>query len=285
MFERIAMGWDLTKRSWQVLRLDKELLLFPVFSSIACVAVFFSFAAPLWYTGFVDAVANDEARVKNAMTYVILFAFYFVNYFVIIYFNSALVACAIIRFKGGNPNLWDGFSAANSRLPQILGWSLVSATVGLLLKIVESRSERMGQFVAGLLGMAWSAVTYFVIPIIVVEKKGPVEAVKGSFAILKRTWGEALSANFIGGFIVAIGFLLALLPGIAAFAAFSAGQNTLGVICIIAVMMVMVLATLISSTLNTIVIGALYLYASEGTVPAQYQDGSFKQAFSTGRGR
>ena len=102
------------------MKLDKELLVFPLISGIACVLVMASFAVPLWATGYVDTVMNGEengvSQLHQIIGYVVLFAYYFVNYFVIIFFNSALIACAIIRFKGGDPNLMDGFSAACSRL-------------------------------------------------------------------------------------------------------------------------------------------------------------------------
>src|SRR5690606_34767964 len=149
---------------------------FPLMSGIACILVLVSFLAPLWGTGFLDPFLEEELNPGGVDTYhqvvgaVVLFAYYFVNYFVIIFFNSALISCAIIRFKGGNPNLGDGFAAATSRLPQIAGWAAVAATVGVILRIIESRSERAGEIVAGLMGMAWSIVTYFVVPIIVVER-------------------------------------------------------------------------------------------------------------------
>jgi hypothetical protein len=106
----------------------------------------------------------------------------------------------IIRFKGGDPTLVDGFRAAAARLPQIAGWALVAATVWLWLRVIESRSERVGEIVAGLLGMTWSAVPYFVVPVIVIERTGPVDAFRRPVSILRRTWGEALSANFGVGF-------------------------------------------------------------------------------------
>jgi hypothetical protein len=102
--------------------------------------------------------------------------------------------------KRGRSDLGDGFRAAATRLAQIAGWALVAATVALVLWAIESRSERVGEIVAGLLGMAWSAVPYFVVPVIVIERTGPVDAFRRPVSILRRTWGEALSANFGVGF-------------------------------------------------------------------------------------
>src|SRR5262245_52426735 len=146
MFARLGNGWALARESFAVLRMDKELLLFPVLSGISCLLVLASFAVPLWNSDFLHVVVNEEANVhENPLAWLILFAFYAVNYFVIVFFNSALVACAIIRFKGGDPTISDGLRAASNRLPQILAWALVSATVGVLLRAIESWSEKAGQ--------------------------------------------------------------------------------------------------------------------------------------------
>jgi hypothetical protein len=279
MFERIARGWELAKESWHVLKLDKELLVFPLVSGVACLLVLASFAVPLWNSGYLQAVMDEEVAPQDPLAYVVLFSFYFANYFVIVFFNSALVACAIIRFKGGDPTLTDGFRAASARLPQIVAWALVSATVGLILRVIESRSERFGQIVAGLLGMAWSAVTYFVVPVIVIEKTGPVEATKRSFSILRRTWGEALTANFGIGFIVFLASLVGLVPIILGFVALSAGLLPLAILGIVGGVLLLILVGLISSALNSIVIGALYLYAAEGSVPKHFEDQLLRDAF------
>ncbi len=290
MFERIENGWQLVRQSWEVLKLDKELLVFPLLSGLACLLVMASFAVPIWATGLAESMMNEAESVasgegeigqaEHMISYVILFAFYFVNYFVIIFFNTALIACAIIRFKGGNPNLADGFSAAFSRLPQIAGWALVAATVGVILKIIESRSEKFGAFIASLLGMAWSAVTYFVVPVIVVEQTGPIKAGKRSFEILKRTWGEALVASFGIGFIVFLASLLGIVPLILGVVALGTGYTWLGIIALVIGIIALLIVSLISSAMNSIIIGALYLYAAEGTVPRQFDDRLFRQAFA-----
>ncbi len=287
MFERMATGWQLARQSWRVLMLDKELLVFPLLSGIACMMVMASFAFPLWSTGFVDEVMAERAaeqgdggQFHQIVGLVVLFAYYFVNYFVIVFFNSALVACAIIRFKGGNPNLRDGFSAASSLLPQIAGWAAVAATVGVLLRVIESRSEKVGQIVAGLMGMAWSAVTYFVVPVIVVERMGPIAATKRSFSILKKTWGEALTANFGIGFVVFGAMLLGIIPIILGVVALGMDLLPVGFASIGIGIVILLIVSLISSALNTIVIGALYLYAAEGKVPEQFDEDVFRHAFA-----
>ncbi len=283
MFSRLSTGWELVKQSFQVLKLDKELLLFPAVSGLACLVVLASFALPLWNSPYANIVLEEGQMPEDPIAYVILFAFYLVNYFVILYFNSALVACAIIRLKGGDPAVGDGFRAANSVLPQIFGWALVSATVGLILKVIESRSERVGQIVAGLLGMGWSIVTYFVVPVLVVERKGPVEATKRSLAILRKTWGEALSANFGAGLIFFLITLIALIPLIAVAALGIAGINTgsivLAVIGFGLFVVVLVSISLVSSALHSILLAALYVYAAEGQVPEIFEGGMLEGAF------
>jgi len=283
MFERLSRGWELVGQSFRVLQADKKLLVFPLASGVACLLVLASFAVPLWNTPYA-AMLGDEGQVPNdPVAYAILFAFYFVNYLVIVYFNSALVACAILRFKGSDPTLGDGFRAASRCFPQIVAWSAVSATVGLLLKIVESRSERAGQIVAGLLGMGWSAATYFAVPILVVERVGPIEAVQRSLALLRKTWGEALSAHLGLGLIFFVVALVALLPLIAvgALAAMgiTAGNLVLAVAGIALFVAIVVLMSLVSSALHAIVLAAVYLYAKEGAVPSQFDERLLAGAF------
>src|SRR4051794_3569976 len=211
MFDRIANSFALARSSWEVLKRDKQLVLFPVLSGIGCVLVTLSFTVPLAVVamrGGFDQVRDDGP--VPVWVYPVAFAFYFCNYFVIVFCNAALVSCALVRFSGEAPTVGDGFRAAASRLPQILAWALVSATVGVALKAVENANERVGQFISSLLGTAWTVITYFVVPVLVVEKVGPLQAVRRSLTILRATWGESLVGHMGIGFFL---FLL-MLPGI-----------------------------------------------------------------------
>ncbi len=280
MFERLSTGWDLTRQSFRVLKLDKELLLFPAISGVACLLVLASFAVPLWNSGYVDVLLEDQEQIHDPIAYVVLFAFYFVNYFVIVFFNAALVACAVIRFKGGDPTLGDGLRAASARLPQIAGWALVSATVGIVLKLIESRSERAGQIVSGLLGMAWSVTTYFVVPVLVVERVGPVGAVKRSGSIMGKTWGEALAGQFGMGLVTFLLFRPAIAMLVLGAVALSANQAVLGVGLLVVGGVALLVVSLISSAVSAILLAALYLYAAEGRLPSNFDQDLLKHAFA-----
>src|SRR5580765_3608091 len=91
---KFANGLALAQQSWRVLMLDKELLVFPLLSGIACFLVLASFAG----AAFVSGVRIKDAEHIEIVHWLVLFLYYFANYFVIVFFNCALVACAMIRF-------------------------------------------------------------------------------------------------------------------------------------------------------------------------------------------
>ena len=273
MFQRIGYTWTMMKASLDVLRKDKELLAFPLLSGIACLLVLASFIAPL-LTNTLPIPAKNAPPVEQAVFYGYCFLFYFCNYFVIVFFNTAVVACAALRFEGHDPTLGDGLRAAVARLPQIVGWALLSATVGLILRIIEDRSEKVGRFVAGLLGAAWTLVSFLAVPVLVLEKKGPFAALSGSASLLKKTWGEQL----VGGFSFGLIFFLLGIPGwigvvggifllvsAAALPILAYGLLALGILYL-------VVLALVQSVLQTVFQTALYLYARDGRAPAGFTE-------------
>ena len=288
MFDRISASFTLARNSWDVLRQDKKLLIFPILSGIGCFLVLASFVLPLAVIRptWLDALGNGNGAGGNAgkspWPYVIAFAFYFCNYSVIVFCNAALISCALIRFNGGEPTIGDGINAAVSRLPQILAWALVSATVGVILKAIENTNEKVGSFISMILGTAWAVMTFFVVPVLVVEKVGPVDAVKRSMSILKKTWGEALVGQFgIGLFM----FLLAL-PGIAIFivgAILAAAQPVIGIPVIVLGLIYFLLLGAVSSAMHGIYLGALYQYATHGSVPGGFDNNVLERAFQRKR--
>jgi hypothetical protein len=280
-FDRISNSFTLAKSSWRVLWTDKQLVVFPIVSGVCLLMVLVSFAVPFAVIpGAFDAVKNEmdaNGRVP-VWVYPLAFAFYFCNYFVIVFCNAALVSCATIRFNGGTPTLGDGFGMAIRRLPQIFAWALVSATVGILLKAIENAHERAGQFISAILGTAWSIMTYFVVPVLVVENVGPFKAIGRSIGILKKTWGEALIGSFGLGFFK----FLIMIPGIIV-VVIGGALCTVNLIVGLAVVIIGVLCLLlgaaVGAALDGVFLTALYQYATDGAIPSEYGRDTLRDAF------
>jgi len=276
MFDRIRAGWTLAMQSLDVLKADKELLLFPLMSGVSLAVVTASFLLPLLGSDTLQSMESRE-QAQEPMLYAALFIFYFINYFIIMFFNAGMIGCAMIRFEGGNPTVADGFRTSLQCLPQLFGWALVSATVGVILRIIESRSESVGRIVAAILGTAWNVTTYFVLPVLVLEKVGPMDAFKRSTDIIKRTWGEALTANLGIGAVVFIMMILACLPAVLGILA---GTQAAMITGVVATIICVILVSLISSALGTIITAALYEYAGNNRVPVQFDRQLLEQAFT-----
>jgi len=253
---------------WQILKQDTSLLLFPFISGICCLLLLASFALPLYFTNHWQPPGLDAEATRQLAYYGVLFLFYLLNYFIVVFFNAAIIACATMRMQGGNPTVSDGFRAASARLPVIAGWAVVSATVGLILRLIEDRSEKIGQFVAGLLGAGWTLVSFLVVPILVIENKNPFAALKDSTALLKKTWGEQLAGNFSFGLV----FFVLAIPAIIVIVAGALSGNV-GLIagCIALAVLYLILLSLVQSALQSIFQAAVFLYARDGQVPEGFE--------------
>lgn len=291
LFATIGRSWEFAKISYRMVWDHKNLMIFPILSTIAAGLVLASFILPLWGTGTLEQwaqVLDQESQSSGDPAYgspvmwVTLFLFYFCNYFVIVFFNSALVACTMQVLSGEPPKVGYGLSVASKRLPQIIGWALVSAVIGVLLRAIENINERVGQIVAAILGTAWTAMTYFVVPVIVVEGAGPFKAFSRSLGTLKETWGTALVGNFSLGFL---GFLVMLPVFLIAaglvFLAFTSGSMVLLVLAIAGAVLMIVLAIAVTSTADAIFKVVLYHYATDNLLPDNIDATHFDEAFAS----
>lgn len=227
---------QLARASWQVLKADKELIALPVLSLLSTLVVAASFVVPLIWMG---QEAGDEPGWE---TLALGFVAYLVVAYITIFFGAALVHAANERLDGGDPTVRSALRGAASRAGRLFPWALLSATVSALLRALEERAGTLGRVISGVAGLAWSVVTFLVVPILVMEDLRVGDAVRRSTALFKGTWGENVAARVGFGLL---GFV-AVLPGIAAIAAAVAVGDpvnplllTLGVAWILAVAMVL----------------------------------------------
>ncbi len=267
---RLSRGWQLTKLSFNVIGKDKEILLFPIISGIALVMMAASFFG-VYFLAF--GLENTNVYLMAAFFIV----FYFVSSFIVVFFNVALVSCAMLRLNGGKPTFSYGIKAASARLKYIMGWALLSATVGLVLQMISSRSGIIGKMVIGLIGLAWSVATYFVVPVIAFEQIGPIKAIKRSVSVLKNSWGEALISNLGIGIIFFLLALVGLIPLIIGFVIGGSIAIITGIVIAVGYWLcIAVLASAVSGVLLT----ALYRYATTGKISDYYSEQVLKNPWN-----
>jgi len=194
IFTRFSNGWTIAINSFSVLKANRQLILFPILSGISMILVISSFVVILFASAGWDA---DNIREQSTLVnYLFVFVYYLVNYFVIVFFNTALIHCTHLYFNGEEPTIRKGLQFSLSRIGVILSWAAFAATVGTALRILQDNLGSIGKFVTGLIGIVWSVTTFFVVPVIAYENLGPIAAFKRSASLMKEKWGESLSASF-----------------------------------------------------------------------------------------
>jgi hypothetical protein len=276
MFERFTRSFDLLKASATVLKSDRRLLVFPLISGCAMLVVLLCFALPMFGLGAFDGLGRGETPV----TYSIAFLFYVVQYFVIFYFNAALVGCVLMRLDGGAPTVGDGLRLANSRFGTILGYAIISATVGVILRAIQERVGFLGRIFTGLFGILWNVATFLVVPVLVARDVGPMQSIKDSAGLLKRTWGENVVGQVGLGLAFGVIQMAIIIGGMAVIGAAMAFDFELFAIAVVGLIFVGVLATLLfHSALSGIYSAVLYRYAANGDPTIGFDSDELSAAF------
>ncbi|MDR3701554.1 MAG: DUF6159 family protein [Candidatus Sulfopaludibacter sp.] len=248
------MGWELFGWSFAVLRRNKRLMLFPLFSTAAALI-----ALGLCLGGWQVSVP-DVVRQVSPRNFLWLAPAWFLTNFLIVFFNCALAACAQAQFSGEQPTLRYGLRQAASRVAPILGWSLLSATVGLVLNAIERRASWAGKLALWLFGFAWEMATYLVLPVLIAERRGPIESIRRSAQLVRETWGDQLVAEIRFGWRGLVFFLPCLIVGVL-------GANGYPVLLPVAVAGFILAMAALSAARGVFEV-ALYRYAAGGELPA-----------------
>ena len=281
-FDTIGRGWTLSKLSFSVVKADPELLLYTFLSAMM---VFVTIAASA-YPGYeaeinegshwamTDPVVNpetgEEERQATNSYLAWIFLTYMVGSIIVVFWNSAIIVSAHERLTGGDPTIMTGIKAAFSRIHIIILWGIIAGTVGLLLRIARDaisnkKAPAALKILAGIMlwivEIAWWMYTFFIIPMIVLEKKGIGDGLRGGRALFGKTWGENVTSGLGIGFISLVGIVFSL--AVAGLIYFTISP-TVGIIVAVALIGIIVLWT---NTAEVVVVAALYEYAKTGKMP------------------
>jgi hypothetical protein len=255
---RLQNSLDLAKQSWNVLRNDKQLTVLPLLSGLSALVVALVFFGP------VALIANNGAQGSSKpLAWILGIVGYLVITYVVVFFNAALVFAADKRMRGEPVTIGEAVHAAGARAHVLLPWAVLSASVSLVLRAIEERSPTIGRLIGSFIGLAWSLVTFLVLPVLVIEQIGPVQAVKRSAELFKRTWGENMIANAGIGIVALVATVVGLLPCMLLYAL---GGPAIVLAIVVGITWV-IGVQLVAATLTGILQTALYRYATDGTAP------------------
>jgi hypothetical protein len=258
---KFGHSWQLMKTSLGVLRKDKEIMIFPVLSFIACAIILLSFFAGFWFLGLPSIDTSPWPWV------VVMFLIYLVLFFIVIFFNTAIIACADIRLNGGDPTVSDGLRIASQNIGRILIWACISATIGMVLQAIRQKGGWVGRIIAGVFGIAWTYVTFFIIPVLIYEKKGIASSIRRSASLFKQTWGETIIGSFGFGIIFVLLALLGILP---ISLGYFLGGTTGVIIGFIIAFFYWAFIGVVASATNGIYVAALYQFATKKQLPSEF---------------
>lgn len=280
MFDTIGRSFDLFRICLSVLSLNKELLFFPLLAIISLLGFMLACVTIAFSTGSLAGISVIGLIIG------LLFLLYILAFPVGIFFNAALVLTAHRRLTGGDPSISSGLRGAACCIPSLLMWAVISATVGLILLVLSFKASRSGgtkgtvqRLVVGVLGASWDNLTYFVVPLMVIERSSFFDSFGSSVALVRRTWGEQVVAAIgFGALQLFVSMTIPILAVVLAFLVSPLGPNVFNVATLLVVGL-FVLTTLIFAALKGIYKAALYYYATTGEVPSHFPSVIVRYAF------
>lgn len=294
-FDTIGRGWTLSKLSFSVVKADPELLLYTFLSAIMVFATIGAASYPTYeaeqtdgsHWAFTDKEIDSQTGesiggeiTESYMAWI--FITYMIGSIIVVFWNTAIIASAHERLTGGDPTIMTGIRAAFSRIHIIILWGLIAGTVGLLLRIARDSIQNnpkghpamkiMATIVLWLVEVAWWMYTFFIIPMIVLEKKGIREGLRDGRSLFGKTWGENVTSGLGIGLISLVGIVISLGISFLIFMISPMLGITVGVILV-------GILILWANTAEVVVVAALYEFAKTGKMPNLNGNGSkFEEA-------
>jgi len=278
MLKNISRSWDLFKASCAVLIHNKSLIVYPLYAALVSLLLFASFIVPILFP------STFNIKLQGSSVFVLLlalgFLFYLIQYFIVLFFNAALIGAALMHLEGGEPTVADGLAIAKSNFMNILGYALIASTVGVFLQLIANRLNFIGRLFVGSFGIAFSVATFLTVPILVSRNVGPIDAINESAALLKKIWGQSVVGSAGMGVVFLLFYVLLILFGTWLFTIAESTNNLkLFNILFVAVPALLILAALIHTTLQGIYSAAVYLYATESNNTGYFSDSLLENTF------
>tara|TARA_B100000214_G_C23939670_1_gene615065 strand:- start:44 stop:883 length:840 start_codon:yes stop_codon:yes gene_type:complete len=269
-FDPIKRGWKLSKLSWAVVKKDPELMVYTIFSG-----VMFLMAISMIYVPELLEMSwtNDGNGNFTTAYFAWIFCCYMSASIFVVFWNCAIVTSAHERLMGGDPTFASGIVNTTRHLPTIVLWGVISGTVGLILRALRmgasERRDVFSQVLSFIAETAWWIMTFFIVPMIVIEGRGVKDSLSNSKSLFSKTWGETIGSGVGIGLIGLLFAIPAVIVGI-----FLYQLNPQAGMLVLALSVGLIVIW--TNTAESVSRAALYMFAKTGEMPKLYQENGMK---------
>jgi hypothetical protein len=231
------------------------------------------FALGIWGIGI-----PERGESLSPAAYLLMFVMYVLLSFVSFFCSAVVIGAATEKMDGREASLGAGWAIAKAHAGEIFVWSLVNATVGMILRAIQERLGILGQLLGGLLGVAWTVLTFFVVPVMLFEDATAIDAVKRSARLFRERWGE----QFIGAGAIGLALFVIVLVASIPLGMLAVAVPPVGIPLAVLVLLAIVAA---GSACQGVFNAALYRYAVGGQAAGVFSREDLDAAFRPRRGK
>ncbi|MFC1726936.1 DUF6159 family protein [Patescibacteria group bacterium] len=285
----VRSSFQLLSQSFAILKKDKELIWFSLFSLfLNILALVVCFLGP-FYLFIVNLKAGGVENQASFQPYMYGFIplflistllFYILSSFITTFFKAGLMTCVNIRLDGGNPTFRDGFSKAQKHIGEIFIWSLLSGTVVFIFRTIFKNERVIFKIFGSVSLVSWSLINFFIIPVMIFNDLTIKESIKKSGELFNKTWGKSLTGQFSMRLIFVIlwfaAFPFVFIGGII-------GSNTTNMLTDSLIFSLIIFyfvgVAVFFHNLQSIYVTALYNYATTGKSSIHYDPMFIRKAY------
>ena len=264
-----AQSRELTKQSWAVLRGNAYLLAYPLLGAVVCIV-----PLAVMVPGFFF-IATDRNWIGWGFVIVGLFLVQWVTAI----FQAGLTVSAATEMGGGSSSLGHGLATAFGKIGRLARWAFVNTVVSVIIGLLRGNNGDsivtliFRTVLAAAAGIMWELITFFVMPAMMLDDLGMIDAIKKSASTFKQRWGTQLSGGVrIGGLVALLGVIPAVILLVLGLVLTTAGTWSVGIPLAVLGAVILIVASLILSAIRGVFSVALYRYATQGIVEGGFTE-------------
>ena len=193
-------GFKVANATRKLVFKDKSLFMYPILAAvIAIVAAIVIIVAAFGL--YVAAHLQVQHGAGIAVFIITLIILYIVVFFTSTYLTIAMLIAFREYTSGKSITMGDALGRTRPYMKLILEWAIFYTVIATIIQIIEgairaafSRYGIGGNIISGVLtgglSLGLAAVTAFALPVIIDEKKGPIETIKLSASFIMKNFGD-----------------------------------------------------------------------------------------------